>query len=135
MARPALIIRRSIALLVSLAVAGGDSLRKHMRLLLNLPVAGRGVVLYYHAVGPRDRAAFSRQMDEILKRAQPFEADSREAMADAARNVAITFDDGYRSVLENAIPELEKRNMPFTIFVPTGCLGERPSWVRNPDHP
>ncbi len=33
------------------------------------------------------------------------------------KTLAITFDDGYLSIFENAFPELKKRNIPFTIFV------------------
>lgn len=33
------------------------------------------------------------------------------------RSVAITFDDAYTSILGAALPELEKRGWPFTIFV------------------
>jgi peptidoglycan/xylan/chitin deacetylase (PgdA/CDA1 family) len=41
----------------------------------------------------------------------------------------VTFDDGFVSVLENAVPELVERNIPFTIFVPTGHLGKHPGWI------
>lgn len=33
------------------------------------------------------------------------------------KTVAITFDDAYRSIYENAFPLLKKRSLPFTIFV------------------
>ena len=42
--------------------------------------------------------------------------------------IAITFDDAFMSVVENALPELVARKMPCTIFVPTGCLGCNPTW-------
>lgn len=31
--------------------------------------------------------------------------------------LALTFDDGFRSVYDNALPELTKRKLPFTVFV------------------
>lgn len=46
----------------------------------------------------------------------------------AAPAVAITFDDGYRGVLEVAAPLLSARGFPATIFVPTGHLGARNRW-------
>ncbi len=35
----------------------------------------------------------------------------------------ISFEDGFISVLSNAIPELEKRNIPFSICFPTAYIG------------
>lgn len=39
------------------------------------------------------------------------------------RTVAITFDDAYRSVYEQAFPRLRERGWPFTVFVSTGAVG------------
>jgi len=36
--------------------------------------------------------------------------------------VVITFDDGYRSVLTDAAPELARRGWPFTVFVNTAAI-------------
>jgi peptidoglycan/xylan/chitin deacetylase (PgdA/CDA1 family) len=46
------------------------------------------------------------------------------------RAVAVTFDDGYRSVFERALPVLSELEMPGTVFVPTGLMGlsEPMSW-------
>jgi len=38
------------------------------------------------------------------------------------KTVAITFDDAYRSVLENAAPMLHKRGWPFSVFVTTQAI-------------
>lgn len=43
--------------------------------------------------------------------------------------VAVTFDDGYQTILRNALPELEERRIPCTIFVAPGALGIRPNWT------
>ncbi len=37
--------------------------------------------------------------------------------------IAITFDDGYNSVFENAVPILRKYRFPYTIFVNTDLIG------------
>jgi peptidoglycan/xylan/chitin deacetylase (PgdA/CDA1 family) len=37
----------------------------------------------------------------------------------ADKAVVLTFDDGYESVLTNALPELARRSWPFTVFVST----------------
>jgi peptidoglycan/xylan/chitin deacetylase (PgdA/CDA1 family) len=55
-----------------------------------------------------------------------------EGALDAKKNYAVvTFDDGFVSVMENALPELQKRKMPATIFVPSGYLGQQPGWIKN----
>ena len=49
--------------------------------------------------------------------------------------VAITFDDGYRSVFELAQPILKRFGMPGTVFVPTDFLGrEQPMQWPGIDH-
>jgi len=49
-------------------------------------------------------------LPEIIKSLKHDEGFSKKALA-------ITFDDGYLSIYQNAFPELKKRNLPFTIFV------------------
>ena len=41
------------------------------------------------------------------------------------RSVLITFDDGYRDNLENALPVLRRRGYPAVLFVPIGYLDSR----------
>ncbi|WP_100642435.1 polysaccharide deacetylase family protein [Alteromonas facilis] len=41
------------------------------------------------------------------------------------KSVVITFDDGYRNILENAHPLLMQYKMPYTIFVNPGVVGEQ----------
>ncbi|MFA6476205.1 MAG: polysaccharide deacetylase family protein [Candidatus Paceibacterota bacterium] len=42
---------------------------------------------------------------------------------------AITFDDGYQDNLSNALPLLEKYNIPATIFITTGHIGEKANFA------
>lgn len=44
------------------------------------------------------------------------------------RAVAITFDDGYRSVLDFAVPILRELGLPATVFVASGYLDENNMW-------
>ncbi len=135
MVRPARVLRRVTALGISLVVRSVDLFKDWVRQCLGQPLPPVAVVLYYHAIKRRQRARFARQMDQLLKYARPFSAGSPDALTANGRFFAVTFDDGFRSVVENAVPELARRNIPFTIFVPSGCLGERPSWIHDPKHP
>ena len=44
------------------------------------------------------------------------------------RAIAITFDDGYRSVHDLALPVLKEFGLPATVFVTSGYIGERNMW-------
>jgi N-acetylglucosaminyl-diphospho-decaprenol L-rhamnosyltransferase len=94
----------------------------------------RLVILYYHGVPANLRSNFSRQLDIISSRVSVVPADYYDAAASAGRIVALTFDDAFSSVLENAIPELRARRMPGTIFIPVGSMGGRPGWEIEPGY-
>lgn len=96
------------------------------------------IVLCYHgissewdsalAVTPERLAAQLGHMAHQGYRGVTFE----EAVlgTEPGRFVAVTFDDGYRSVFDLAPPILERFGMPGTVFLPTAYVdGERPmSW-------
>ena len=97
-------------------------------------------VLAYHAIGDVDPAkdvhslftpvdAFRRQMELLARtcRVVPL-ADVVSGRARGPRTVALTFDDGYRSVLEHAVPVLERWGLPATMFVPTAYVGDENRW-------
>jgi peptidoglycan/xylan/chitin deacetylase (PgdA/CDA1 family) len=46
----------------------------------------------------------------------------------ACREVLLTFDDGYRGLLDRAIPALEERGIPALIFLPTAFVGRVNTW-------
>jgi peptidoglycan/xylan/chitin deacetylase (PgdA/CDA1 family) len=48
--------------------------------------------------------------------------------------VAITFDDGYRSVLTEAVPVLRRYGFPATAFVPSKWIGDRNRWDAFPEN-
>jgi peptidoglycan/xylan/chitin deacetylase (PgdA/CDA1 family) len=99
---------------------------------LLLLIAGRPrrrlVVLCYHGVRPEDRSAFAWQMDALLRTARPASLQRWVSTPEIGNLVAVTFDDGFANVRQNALPELERRGIPATIFVPTGNLGGHPTW-------
>jgi peptidoglycan/xylan/chitin deacetylase (PgdA/CDA1 family) len=86
-------------------------------------------ILYYHAVPSELRERFDTQMAYLKHTANVVAADHVGPLAKDRPNVAITFDDAFRSVRENALPALERHGITATIFVPTGYLGRRPGWA------
>jgi len=95
---------------------------------------GTLVVLTYHAVKPHQREKFEKQMNLLLKSGKAVRADVGSHLPDGTHHIAVTFDDGFQSILENALPVLSKWIIPFTVFVPTGFIGRGPGWIENPGH-
>ena len=102
----------------------------------------RPAVLAYHAVGPVpsaddphglvvDPGTFEEQMEylalhrHVVSVSDTLAADSHHL---PRGTVAITFDDGYRSVYELALPVLERLRLPATVFVPTAYVGGFNEW-------
>jgi len=51
---------------------------------------------------------------------------------DTRRGVAITFDDGMRSVYRSALPLLRDYGVPAHVFITTGAIGEKSYWPQQP---
>lgn len=97
-------------------------------------------VLLYHHVGPEREAAcrgltvtpeaFARHVATMS--AMGYTAitpDDWVAYVHGAREipercVMITFDDAYRDLVEYALPVLERKSFPATVFVPTSLIGK-----------
>ena len=84
------------------------------------------LVLCYHALSERWPAplsvtpqAFEEQVQVLVRRGYRGVTFAEAAQSPPGRNVAITFDDAFRSVLELARPILARLGLPATIFVPT----------------
>jgi peptidoglycan/xylan/chitin deacetylase (PgdA/CDA1 family) len=100
----------------------------------------RAVVLTYHAVGPVPPGPMRHGFvpEELFERQMAFLATRRQVvelvqLADQTPRtgpvqVAITFDDAYRSVLTRAIPVLERHRLAAAVFAPTAWLGDRNRW-------
>ena len=130
--KPRLNVKRYFQILVSLLYWLGMKVSRAGRSVLGLPRPNDLVVLYYHTVHAVDRRAFARQLDVLdrIATVAPAEAHARpKRPADASRQaVAITFDDAFLSVADHALPELSRRGLPCTIFVPVEWLGRQPGW-------
>lgn len=89
----------------------------------------RGCVIFcYHDVQASNRGLFARQLDALVRVCRPVALSECATAAPGEHCVAITFDDAFVGVYENALPELAARGIPSTIFVPTGYMGQYPRW-------
>lgn len=116
---------RLVRLLISLVVAAGDTLT---RLVRGRRTSGSCVVINYHSISKESRLRFGRQLDLLPRLAHPIPAAQVMSLEDGRRYVAITADDAFCSLIEHGIPELNQRQIPVTLFVPTGYLGRPSSW-------
>lgn len=99
------------------------------------------LVLMYHGVGRRTAAAdpynlfvpaeaFRGQMVSLLRRGwRPLDLDGFLAGPRSPRSFLVTFDDGYTSVRDDALPVLSELGVPAVLFVCPGLLGERSGWM------
>lgn len=105
--------------------------------------APNGVVLLYHHVSEDTPPSTSISPDGFTQHmeylAQYHQVVSLETMITAIQNnqplpanaVAITFDDGYQNIAQNAHPILLRHGFPYTVFINPaliGALSQQMSW-------
>lgn len=82
-------------------------------------------VLTFHIIGPDGHGTatppehFAQSLDWLKANCRMTDLQDWFASPRTGPNVAITFDDGHRSVVEQALPLLRERNIPATLFVNT----------------
>jgi peptidoglycan/xylan/chitin deacetylase (PgdA/CDA1 family) len=103
--------------------------------MFGLRIPGTCVTLYYHAVSKEEVSRFARQMDLLKRLACSVPADDMDRLTEGIHHAAVTFDDGFQSVHENALPVLRERQIPATVFVTAGYVGSRPGWPDDPWDP
>lgn len=101
-------------------------------------------VLMYHHVGPTPAPGYEkysvtpgllgRQLAWLRRlgyRAATLDGliDRWADGADAARDVAITFDDGYRDCLDHAVPVLSQHGFTATFYLVSGEMGRVAGWL------
>ena len=104
-------------------VGAGDVL---LRLLGHRP--GSCVVINYHSISEATKSRFSKQLDLLLRLARPIPAGKEFKLENGRRFVAVTVDDVFCDFVRDGLPELCRRNIPVTLFTPTGFLGKPSSW-------
>ncbi|MBW8015853.1 MAG: polysaccharide deacetylase family protein [Planctomycetes bacterium] len=90
----------------------------------------RKVVLYYHDIKKEHALGFRKQMKylaDTYKVVKPSEIKSTDP-DNHEHLVAITIDDAFKNVYENALPILKDFDLPAAVFAPAGNLGSRPLW-------
>jgi peptidoglycan/xylan/chitin deacetylase (PgdA/CDA1 family) len=99
---------------------------------------GRALILLYHRVAtlksdPWGLAVtpgrFEEHLEVLREYARPMQLGAvSRALREGRlpdRSVVVTFDDGYEDNLRNAKPLLERREVPATVFVASGFVGDR----------
>jgi peptidoglycan/xylan/chitin deacetylase (PgdA/CDA1 family) len=113
-----------------------------------MTTTSRPLVLMYHGVGDRtpeadpdnlfvSPEALRAQLSSLLRRGwRPLRLADYLAGAGGRRSFLVTFDDGYRSVHDVALPLLGGLGVPATVFVLAGLAGGRSAWMpRMPGEP
>src|SRR5579885_272005 len=122
------LLKRSTRLLISgvyyISCEARDFLLRAVGLRPSVP----SIIIYYHVVLPEQRRRFAEQLDLLLRHATPIRAGNTSRLDSAVRHVAVTFDDASYTVSSTALPELERRSIPFSVFVISGMLGQPVSW-------
>jgi peptidoglycan/xylan/chitin deacetylase (PgdA/CDA1 family) len=67
---------------------------------------------------------FAAQLEEIVRTREPCTL-SDLSMPSRRPRVVVTFDDGYRDNLENALPIATGKGVPITVFITSGMLGDQ----------
>ena len=124
------------------ALYGVGALGAVMNVRRYLPVPGTlSVVTYHHiaedtpgykydpGVADATPAQFRRQMELVAKYCTPVGIDEVVRALDGAplpkNPIMITFDDGYKSCRETALPILQSIGIPAVFFIATGFVNDR----------
>ena len=120
---------RLVKLVISIGFLLYTSVGNAFRSLMGRKPPASCVVLYYHEVALQHRARFARQMDTLIRHSTPIAAENHQPLVPGQRYAAVTFDDGFLSTIDNAVPELVQRKIPATLFTVAGLLGAAPHWT------
>jgi peptidoglycan/xylan/chitin deacetylase (PgdA/CDA1 family) len=122
-------------------ITGYSAMRRTSRRLRNMFAPG-AVILLYHRVTETDcdpwglavtPKHFAEHLDVLRQYSQPLALRELNEAAQAGRRlrrtIAVTFDDGYADNFQTAKPLLERYDIPASVFVVSGYVGnEREFW-------
>ena len=108
---------RAVKCGISLLVFLFSKTWKTLALAFGQTPKGKCVVLYYHSVPASERLLFAEQLDMMLRWSGPIACTENATVVPGRHCIAITFDDGFENFLTQALPELEKRKIPATVFM------------------
>jgi peptidoglycan/xylan/chitin deacetylase (PgdA/CDA1 family) len=115
--------------LLKIFISIGYSIIKHIIIFLyKTSFSQQCVVLYYHSVLESQRERFIRQLDYLSKKFSFVSLSTPDTPQLKKNLISITFDDGLSSIFRNALPELIKREIPTTIFIPAANIADYPKW-------
>ena len=93
---------------------------------------GRSAILTYHSLDDSGSvistppSQFQRQMEFLAASGIP--VLPLDQVLTCPGSVAITFDDGFRNILDHAVPALERHRFPATVFVVSDYCGRGNHW-------
>ena len=130
--KPTNVLWRQVAGIIKFAIA--------LAYFISLPFTRRKtrrVIIFYHGINETDVTDFTKQMAYVARKCCVVKPSRiKDAHVNGAKVLlAITFDDAFVSVRENALPVLRKYGLQAGLFVPTGYLGRRPDWAMPYDCP
>lgn len=89
----------------------------------------RKLILLYHAISDHpwaiSKAVFTQQINWLQDHCEVVSLSKLLQSSTHQRQVAITFDDGYASVYDNALPILHEKNISPLIYLNTGWIGHQ----------
>ena len=98
--------------------------------------AGQSAILAYHSLDDSGSvistppALFERQMEFLAGSGIPVKP--LDQAIHEPGSLAITFDDGFRNLLDHAVPLLDRLKLPATIFVVAEYCGGSNNWPSQP---
>jgi peptidoglycan/xylan/chitin deacetylase (PgdA/CDA1 family) len=117
-------LKRAVKCGISLGLYAGSALGRLIARLVGKSSRGSCVVVYYHSVVASERTLFANQLDQLLRYAKPIALNERMITDPGSHCVSVTFDDGFQNFCECALPELQKRGIPATMFLIYDVIGK-----------